>query len=177
MSHTMMDTMKTAKHDATAATEHALGTAKDALGTAKDAVESAKESTMQTYARSVSTVLKGISTVSGLITMLKGLDSDDGLAWFGLARRRPLRSLGFFSAGMAVGAGAGMLFAPMSGADLRRMMLQSFMPAKDAASVTPADAKPAEVKPEEPKPASANHGEGTKHSKSHGAAAADHQAS
>ena len=46
------------------------------------------------------------------------------LGWFGLARRRsPLLPLGIFGAGLLVGASAGVLFAPLSGADTRRLIV------------------------------------------------------
>jgi hypothetical protein len=38
-------------------------------------------------------------------------------------KRSPLVSIAIFGAGVAVGAGAGLLFAPMSGADMRRTLL------------------------------------------------------
>jgi gas vesicle protein len=61
--------------------------------------------------------------VSGLIGVLRGLHLDDGLAWIGLARRSPLHDLAVFGAGFAAGAGAGLLLAPMSGADTRHAIL------------------------------------------------------
>jgi hypothetical protein len=91
--------------------------------TVKHGVESVREGTEHTLASTLSAMVKGVSTVSAVVTMLRGLDRDDGLAWLGLARRRPLRAAAMFSAGLALGAGFGVLFAPMSGADLRRTLL------------------------------------------------------
>jgi gas vesicle protein len=79
-------------------------TLNDTIGIARNAVELAK--------------------TSGLFRTLRGLDLDNGLAWFGLSRSRSaLRDLAVFSAGFAVGAGAGLLFAPVAGADARRAIV------------------------------------------------------
>ncbi len=91
--------------------------------TMKHGVESVREGTEHTLASTISAMVKGVSAVSGVVTMLRSLDRDDGLAWFGLARRRPLRAAAMFSAGLALGAGFGVLFAPMAGVDLRRKLL------------------------------------------------------
>ena len=70
-------------------------------------------------------LVKGASAAAGLVAMLRGLDGDDGLAWFGLARRRrPLRSLMILSVGVTAGAVAGVLMAPMPGATLRRALVR-----------------------------------------------------
>jgi gas vesicle protein len=112
--------MKTAKNGVESAKDHA----EHALGTAKNVMESAKEGTEHTFTSVMSTVLKGASAVTGFVAMVRSLDLDDGLSWFGLARRRrPLHTLAAFGAGVAVGAGVGVLFAPMSGAALRRAIL------------------------------------------------------
>jgi gas vesicle protein len=96
----------------------------DTIGTAKDAVQSAKVGTGFAVSSARSTLLDGIQAVGGLVRMIRGLGLDDGLAWIGLSRRRgAFRDLAVFSAGLAVGAGAGLLFAPMSGADTRRAIL------------------------------------------------------
>jgi hypothetical protein len=92
-------------------------------GTMKHGVESIREGTEHTLASTLSTMVKGANAVSGVVAMLRSLDRDDGLAWFGLARRRPLRAAAMFSAGLALGAGFGVLFAPMPGAELRRKLL------------------------------------------------------
>jgi hypothetical protein len=116
MSSILNDTMKTAKNGVGSAKEHA----EHALGTAKSAVKDTEHTIMS----ALSTLLKGASTVASVVSMLRSLDVDDGLSWFGLARRRrPLRSLAIFGAGLAMGAGVGVLFAPTSGADMRRALL------------------------------------------------------
>ena len=104
----------------------------DTLKTARHGVESVREGTEHTLANTFSAMVKGVNAVSGVIAMLRSFDRDDGLAWLGLARRRPLRSAVMFSAGLTMGAGLGVLFAPMAGADLRRTLLARLTPAQTA---------------------------------------------
>jgi len=99
-------------------------TLNDTMGAAKNVVESAKEGTEHAVSGARSTLLDGVKTIGGIIAMLKGFQLDDGLGWVGLERRRtPLYSAAIFGMGVAVGTGVGMLFAPKSGAELRRMIL------------------------------------------------------
>jgi gas vesicle protein len=91
----------------------------DTIGTARNAGESA--------------LLDGLHIVGGIARMLRGVSLDNGLAWIGLSRRRgALRDLAVFSAGLAVGAGAGLLLAPMAGADTRRSILEQMKGVKTA---------------------------------------------
>jgi gas vesicle protein len=108
----------------------------DTIGTARGAMDSAKEGTEHAVSSARSTFLDGLRVVSGLIGVLRGLHLDDGLAWIGLARRSPLRDLAVFGAGFAVGAGAGLLFAPRSGADTRRAILDQLNGLKREAKET-----------------------------------------
>ncbi len=101
MSSTLNDTMKTAIHG----------------------VETVREGTRHTLASTLATLVKGVNAVSGVVALLHRLDRDDGLAWFGLARKRPLRSGAMFGAGVALGAGLGLLFAPLSGVEMRTALL------------------------------------------------------
>lgn len=120
MSNTLTDTMKTAKNGIESAKESTI----HALGVAKEGMESAKESTMHTFTHVLSMILKGATATSGIITALRQIDRDDGLAWFGLARKKsPLINVAIFGAGAAVGAGIALLFAPSSGADLRSTLM------------------------------------------------------
>jgi gas vesicle protein len=83
------------------------------------------------------TLVEGAYAANGLVKMLRRMDLDDGLAWVGLARRAgPLRVFAIFGAGLLVGAGAGLLFAPMRGVDTRRALLKQFKYAKDEAKET-----------------------------------------
>jgi hypothetical protein len=122
MSSTLNDTMKTAIHGA----------------------ESIREGTEHTLASTLAAVVKGVNAVSGVVAMLRTLDRDDGLAWFGLARRSPLRSAGMFGAGVAVGAGLGVLFAPTSGAEMRAGLLGRGKKQGARASAPPVAASPPE---------------------------------
>ena len=114
-----------------------MNTAKSALSSAKEGLETAKVTTEHAATTTRSVLLEGFKAVSGVVTMLRHLDGDDALGWVGLARKSsPLRSLGVFGAGVAVGAGLGMVFAPMSGAKLRRTLLSRLTDAADEAKET-----------------------------------------
>jgi len=113
MTNILNDTMSAAKNVMDAARENAGQAMSNAKGGAGHAVASTR-----------SAFIDGIKAMSGLIATIRSLDGDDALGWVGLARRRnPLYSLGIFGAGLAVGAGVGLMLAPMSGAKLREMML------------------------------------------------------
>lgn len=93
----------------------------DSMDSVKDIVSSAKEGTEHAVASTRSVVLDGIRMVGGVVSILRGIGVGDALGWFGLARRRSgLSTLASFGAGMVVGTGVGMLFAPKSGADTRQ---------------------------------------------------------
>jgi hypothetical protein len=96
----------------------------DTMNTARNGMESAKEGTMHTVVHVLSMIVKGASVTAGIMATLRQFDRDDGLAWFGLARRRsPLVTVAILGAGAAVGAGIALLFAPESGADLRSTLM------------------------------------------------------
>jgi gas vesicle protein len=96
----------------------AMGTAKEVLGTAKGGAEHAASSAR-------STIFDIAKFAVGVATTLRGFGVDDALGFVGLARKRSmLSSIGILGAGIVVGAGVGVLLAPMSGRQLRRAMLQ-----------------------------------------------------
>jgi gas vesicle protein len=100
----------------------------DTMATAKNLMGSAKEGTEQAASSARSTVMDGVHAITSVAAMLRSLDSNDALGWVGLARRRsPFVSMAIFGAGFAAGAGAGMLLAPTSGADLRRNLMKGLM--------------------------------------------------
>ena len=141
MSITLNDTLSAAKHILASANNEAVraaDTAKQAAGTAKDGAENAVTSARMTW-------LDGVKTVAGMVTMLRGFQASDALGWVGLTRRRsPVMAMGIFGAGMAVGAGAALLFAPMSGNETRRRIMNGFSGLKGDARTT-LDAVGAEI--------------------------------
>lgn len=142
MSSTLNDTIEAAKHVLASANDeaaHAVGTAKHAIGSAKDGAEHAAASARTTW-------FDGVKAVTGMVAMLRGLQADDALGWVGLSRRRsPVAAVGIFSAGVVLGAGAALLFAPMSGAETRRRLMSGFSGLKGDAKTT-LDHAGAEVK-------------------------------
>lgn len=137
MSKTLTDTMHAAKDGMKSAqqtTAHALGAAAEELG-------SAKKTTLAAFAGGLSSVLEGAALVGTLFTTLRKLDGDDGLAWLGLSRRRStLSSVLLFGAGATAGAGFALLFAPMSGIELRKALFQR-APAGPAQEKSPGGAE------------------------------------
>jgi gas vesicle protein len=114
----------------------------DTLGAAKHVVESARAGTEHAASGARSTLLDGIHTATSIVKALRGLELDKALGWIGLARRRS--ALGFvvtFGAGVAVGAGVGILFAPMVGADTRRALLNQLKGLSREAKETVEDAE------------------------------------
>ena len=117
----MYNSLNDAKNAATHGVEAAAEAAEHAFDTAKKGVGSAKTAAEHSAASVLATMLKGLSAAASIATMVRHLDLDDGLSWFGLARRRnPLSTLAIFGAGIVVGTGVGFLFAPVSGAQARR---------------------------------------------------------
>jgi gas vesicle protein len=103
-------------------------TLNDTMDTANGALDSARESTGHAVGSARSSIVDGVKAVSGIVAMLRDLGVNDALGWVGLSRTRsPLRGLAVFGAGVALGAGVGVLFAPMSGGDLRRAILGRLM--------------------------------------------------
>jgi gas vesicle protein len=124
MATTLNGTMGSAK----SAIDAAMNGASHAAGTAQHALENAKDGTEHAVASARSTVMDGIHAFTSAVTMIRNLGVADALGWIGLERRRsPLAAMGIFSAGFAAGAGAGLLFAPMSGAAMRRKLAKGFM--------------------------------------------------
>lgn len=114
MSSTLNDTINTARH---------------VMESAKDGTEHAMHSA-QKGARS--SLLGTVTAVGGLVSILRGFDLDEGLGLIGLTRKRTafrsaaLTTAAFFGAGLAIGTGAALLFAPASGAETRRAIRGRF---------------------------------------------------
>ena len=115
MSNTLNDTTKT-RESRTVATEREDLTVWRTVSTALH--------TASMTLRIASTVWRGLNVVSALAALARSIDGSDGLVGLRPARRRgPLPAVTIFGAGVAVGAGIGVMFAPSSGADLRRAIL------------------------------------------------------
>jgi gas vesicle protein len=150
--------MATMLNHTMATAKHMMGSAREgsehAVDAAKSAVEAAKEGTGQAVSSARSTLMDGIHAVTGVAAMLRGLQADDALGWVGLSRRRnPVVSVAIFGAGFAAGAGAGLLFAPMSGADLRKNLIKGLQgllgDAKDVAEAVESKVEKVEDQAEE----------------------------
>lgn len=120
MSHTVSETVHAA--------ENGFGAAKDrtveAFNSAKEQVESAREATTHGVSNALAMVVKGVTAAVGVISMLQKLDRDDGLAWLGLSRRKsPVFTVAVAGAGVVLGAGIALLFAPMAGSELRSILM------------------------------------------------------
>lgn len=150
MASMLNDTMETAKNIIGSAREGSL----HAIDAAKGAVDTAKDGTEHAVTSARSSVLDGIHAVTRLVSMLRGLDSNDALGWVGLSRRRSsFGTFAIFTAGFAVGTGAGMLFAPKSGKDLRGAIAKGWKgvmsDAKDVAESAASEAVKLEHKAED----------------------------
>jgi len=93
-----------------------LGGAVDDVGESADhAAKTAKKGFLET-----------VGTMGRAFSAIRDMDGDRLLAEVGLERRRSgLQSVLVFSSGFLLGAGAGLLFAPTSGGDLRRKIGRS----------------------------------------------------
>lgn len=101
-------------------------TINDSMDSVKDIMNNAKEGTEHAVSSTRTVLFDGLRAAAGVVSILRSFGVGDALGWFGLARRRsPVSAIATFGAGVAVGTGLGMLLAPMSGADTRRMIGQS----------------------------------------------------
>jgi gas vesicle protein len=142
MEHTLNGTINAAKN----VVESARGGAEQAFDSARHGTEKAVSSTR-------SALGEAFHTVSQIVGTLRSLDSEDALGWIGLSRRRgPFASMAIFGAGVVVGAGAGVLLAPMSGVEMRTGILRRLQglagDAKGALDQVLSEAKDIEAKAE-----------------------------
>ncbi len=103
-----MNTINSAVHDVKNTAAHAIEGAEGLAGEAK------------------SGFLDTISKITKVVSTLRSLDSDDLLGYAGLQRRSRLSTAATFGAGIALGAGVALLFAPTSGAKMRKQIARSF---------------------------------------------------
>lgn len=97
---------------------------KEALRTAKVVIESAKGGAGHTTSGAWSTLGDSLKLALAVSSAMRGLGFDV-LGWVGLrSRRSPLATAALVGAGLAVGAGIGLLVAPTSGVSLRRTLLR-----------------------------------------------------
>lgn len=99
-------------------------TLNDSMDSAKHILSSARQETEHAVSSTRTTLLDGVRAVAGVVSILRGFGVGDALGWFGLTRRNRLSSFATFGAGIAVGAGLGMLLAPVSGSDARRAIVR-----------------------------------------------------
>jgi len=160
MATMMNDVMRTAKsgmssakdvtsstlHDMLSAAKEGLESAKDVgeevLESAKDGISTVKDGSEHTFANISWGVAKGITALAGVVTALRKFDTDQGLSWIGLTRKRsPLVTIALVTSGVVVGAGIGMLLAPMTGAQLRQRILGGSKELTDKAATAVKDAE------------------------------------
>lgn len=120
----------------------AKSTMDSARETAGHVMDSAKEGTEKAVATTTSAFFEGVRAVNNLISTIRSLDTNDALGFIGLERRRSgFSTVAIFGAGIAVGAGVGMILAPMAGSDLRKMILSQFTKATNDATTAVKDAE------------------------------------
>ncbi len=109
---------------------------------AQKLMDETKDNAGHAATKARSTMFEGIHAIASTITMLRGLGIGDALRWAGLQRRpSPLVPMFTFGAGFLAGAAAGILFAPMAGADVRRKLADRAMGLERDAEKAGADAK------------------------------------
>lgn len=141
MSSIFDDTMSTARSVVGSARENAENAVGAAKAGAEHAVGAAKAGAEHAAATTRSRFLDGLHTVTHLLAVVRSLGGDDVLGWIGLARRRsPIVTFAAFGAGMAVGAGAALVLAPMSGQALRAKILENLRAANGKAAEPTAEA-------------------------------------
>lgn len=113
---------------------HAVENAKDAIGSAKEVIDSAKGSAEHAASSARSSILDLAKLAVSVFTTVREFDRDDALGLIGLTRKRgALDELPAFGAGLLVGAGVGLFFAPMSGVELRSKLLRGLNSIKEEA--------------------------------------------
>jgi hypothetical protein len=131
MNPSLSDTLPSAKFQEPSGVDSA------SPGTVRSARGGAAESSPAAPRRAPYTLIDGLNLLSGaikvartigpVVTLARLAGLRNPLAWVGLTRRRgPLATLSLFGAGLAAGAGAGLLLAPRSGSELRRALVDGW---------------------------------------------------
>ena len=99
----------------------------EVTGMAKDGAVKVGETARTGATAAWANALMIARNVSDLVREARTFGIDDALGYIGLRRRRSSAGaiVGSFAAGMAIGAGLGILFAPKSGAETRHLLYKS----------------------------------------------------
>jgi hypothetical protein len=97
----------------------------DSVQSAAKTVDETKDRAAKTAGLARSLIVDGLHAAASAITLMRGFGLLDALGWVGLEKRRskavPIAMVG---AGFLVGAAAGILMAPRSGAETRRWIVE-----------------------------------------------------
>ncbi|MBL8685013.1 MAG: YtxH domain-containing protein [Myxococcales bacterium] len=126
MSNTIEHAVKDAKHAIHAATNGAGELAESANQSVKGGIGSALHGAERLASKARSSWIDGVTAVTGLIMSIGSIPSRQQLSIFGLRRRRSLVDVAALGGAFAIGVGAGVLLAPMSGVELRRKIGRYF---------------------------------------------------
>ena len=124
-------------------------TMENAVDTAKHTVESARKVTERAASVALADIADGIRVVTGAVALIRSFSMNDALGWIGLERRRSgFESAAIFGSGLLVGAGVGMLLAPMSGSNLRRTIFRRIQGVEKEAEMVAGKVKDAVINAE-----------------------------
>lgn len=101
-------------------------TLENSMRTPTQSVDQPKETGEQAPYRARSAILDGLRFAASLFVALRGIGLGDALGRMSFQRRRSsATSLATFGVGFLAGAAAGILFAPLSGAEMRRSIVEA----------------------------------------------------
>ncbi len=126
MSNTIDHAVKDAKHAIHSVTDGAGELADAANQSVKVGIGSALHGAERLASKARTSWIDGVTAVTGLITSIGTIPSRQQLSIFGLRRRRSLVDVAALGGAFAIGVGAGVLLAPMSGVELRRKIGRYF---------------------------------------------------
>jgi hypothetical protein len=126
MSNNIDHAVKDAKNAIHSVTDGAGELAEAANQSVKVGIGSARHGAERLASKARTSWIDGVTAVTGLITSIGSIPSRQQLSIFGLRRRRSLVDVAALSGAFAMGVGAGVLLAPMSGVELRRKISRYF---------------------------------------------------